>query len=129
MIEHLATDRLKASKKLSRVILRERKPALRLLKRRAEAFKRARKNSKKQEKVFIEVGKDVSARMLELSAALKSWPDLNAHNLHAFRLLVKEIRYLLQIGKRSDPEFLAALGKAKDSIGEWHDWTELEAIA
>jgi len=39
------------------------------------------------------------------------------------------LRYVLQLAKDSDSQFIKDLGDAKDAIGEWHDWTELEAIA
>jgi hypothetical protein len=42
---------------------------------------------------------------------------------------VKELRYVLQLAKDSDSKFIKALGEAKDAIGAWHDWMELEAVA
>ena len=68
-------------------------------------------------------------RTLELSSELSRWPNLRADNLHPFRLKVKELRYVLQLSSDSDLEFVDALGEVKDAIGEWHDWSELEALS
>jgi CHAD domain-containing protein len=42
---------------------------------------------------------------------------------------VKELRYILQLAESSNSKFIEALGKVKDQIGAWHDWTELTAIS
>jgi len=55
---------------------------------------------------------------------------LNRKNLHAYRLKIKELRYVLETA--DDPgnqDFIDKLGEVKDAIGEWHDWAELIAIA
>jgi len=45
-------------------------------------------------------------------------------------LKVKELRYVLQMAENNgQTEFVKDLGEVKDSIGEWHDWEELSAIA
>jgi hypothetical protein len=41
---------------------------------------------------------------------------------------VKELRYVLQLSGQ-DNKLVNVLGEVKDSIGEWHDWVELDAIA
>jgi CHAD domain-containing protein len=53
---------------------------------------------------------------------------LNRGNLHPYRLKVKKLRNVLQIGA-ADTAFAHDLDKAKDAIGEWHDWEELVSIA
>ena len=70
------------------------------------------------------------------SAALKSSTELETHgnlnrgNLHEYRLKVKALRYILQMGEETrNKEFVESLGKIKDEIGEWHDWEELNSIA
>jgi CHAD domain-containing protein len=54
---------------------------------------------------------------------------LDRKNLHAYRLKIKELRYVLEMadGPRNQ-EFIDRLGEIKDAIGEWHDWEELIAI-
>ncbi len=61
--------------------------------------------------------------------ALGEWPPLDAGNIHAFRLKVKELRYTLQLSAESDPAFVDALGDVQRRIGAWHDWHQLAEIA
>lgn len=53
---------------------------------------------------------------------------LNRANLHPYRLKVKKLRSVLRIAP-SDTAFAGDLARAKDAIGEWHDWEELVSIA
>ena len=72
---------------------------------------------------------DAMAFVLKLSSELASPATLNRKNLHAYRLKIKELRYVLEMA--NDPgnqEFIDKLGEVKDAIGEWHDWEELIAI-
>src|SRR5262249_6945210 len=41
---------------------------------------------------------------------------------------VKEMRHVLQLSSE-DGELAERMDEVKDQIGEWHDWTELDAIA
>lgn len=54
---------------------------------------------------------------------------IDGRTLHPYRLKVKELRYALQLAASHEELLVEALGEVKDSIGEWHDWCELEAIA
>lgn len=69
---------------------------------------------------------------LRLSKELAAVPRLGPNNLHAYRLEVKRLRYVLEMadsdGGKQQP-FLQALKQVQDAIGEWHDWVELTAIA
>jgi CHAD domain-containing protein len=65
----------------------------------------------------------------EITRELGSWPPLDAENTHAFRLKVKELRYVLQLSADSDPVLIDALTAAQRRIGDWHDWHQLEEIA
>ena len=69
------------------------------------------------------------ARGLDRLRKLGSWPELEAENLHAFRIQVKKLRYTLQLSSTADAELIRALGKTKDAIGDWHDHLELLRIA
>src|ERR1700730_2997954 len=72
---------------------------------------------------------DAVAFVLKLSSELAKPATLNRKNLHAYRLKIKELRYVLEMA--NDPgnqEFIDKLGEVKDAIGEWHDWEELIAI-
>jgi CHAD domain-containing protein len=60
---------------------------------------------------------------------LGDWPPLEAGNIHAFRVKVKELRYILQLNADADPGFVDALGEVQRRIGDWHDWQQLTEIA
>ncbi len=60
---------------------------------------------------------------------LGEWPALNAENIHAFRLKVKELRYILQLSADANPGLSDALGNVQRRIGDWHDWHQLNEIA
>lgn len=77
-----------------------------------------------------DLARDAASDVLSLSADLRNPPRLNKNNLHPYRLKLKELRYILQNAQpEADPQFVEALGRVKDEIGEWHDWEELVAIA
>jgi CHAD domain-containing protein len=69
------------------------------------------------------------AQAMDVMRELGAWPSLDAHNIHAFRLKVKELRYILQLDADADPEFVGKLGNVQRRIGDWHDWQQLEEIA
>ena len=54
---------------------------------------------------------------------------LTQSNIHAFRLKVKELRYILQLYADADPGLVDALGEVQRRIGDWHDWQQLAEIA
>jgi CHAD domain-containing protein len=65
----------------------------------------------------------------KLMEELSCWPALDAENLHAFRIKVKELRTVLQLTEAAKPDFADALDEVKDQIGDWHDWQQLRIIA
>ncbi len=60
---------------------------------------------------------------------LGEWPQLNAENIHAFRLKVKQLRYILQLSSDANTGLEEALGNVQRRIGDWHDWHQLHEIA
>jgi CHAD domain-containing protein len=73
---------------------------------------------------------EAAATALELTSSLAEPKVLNRDNLHPYRLKMKALRYVLKSAQgETDHEFIDALGKCKDAIGEWHDLEELAAIA
>jgi CHAD domain-containing protein len=73
---------------------------------------------------------DATTFVLKLSSELATPATLNRKNLHAYRLKIKELRYVLEMADDSNnQELINKLGEIKDAIGEWHDWEELIAIA
>lgn len=74
--------------------------------------------------------REAASLALRLSAELSTPATLNRSNLHAYRVKIKELRYVLQMADNaSQQRFVDVLGQCKDAIGEWHDWEELIAIA
>ena len=70
------------------------------------------------------------ANALQLSSELGVPDRLNKQNIHAYRLKVKQLRYVLQMSDAANRQrFVDKLGEVKDAIGEWHDWDELISIA
>jgi CHAD domain-containing protein len=58
-----------------------------------------------------------------MAAELHIPAHLNRNNLHAYRVKVKQLRYVLQLSQEAQHDrFVTALGEVKDCIGEWHDW-------
>ena len=71
-----------------------------------------------------------AAAVLALESELADTQRLGRQNLHPYRLKVKALRNVLKLAQdEDDQEFVDALGRVKDLIGEWHDWGELLAIA
>lgn len=60
---------------------------------------------------------------------IQRWPPLGTENLHAFRIKLKELRYILQLTEGANVAFMRALENARVRIGIWHDWEELHQTA
>jgi len=120
LVEHLAKMRVKHARRLDKVLSERREEICEGLKRSARLMRK---------KLTDPCGMvDGQAAPQILIAELSHWPELDEGNLHLFRIRIKELRYMLQLGKPS-VRLLGALGEVKDTVGEWHDWTELRKIA
>ncbi len=131
LIENLAASRAKQVKKL-RALINDMGPQVRRgLKRtlsKAEALLEQPDNPSSDSAPAA--AEEITARALHVSNELRSPAHLDKKNLHAYRLKVKELRYILQLSAESDQQqFVRVLGEVNDAIGEWHDWEELIAIA
>ena len=121
LVEHLAKMRVRHAQKLYKVI-RGRRGNI-------------RSGLKCEGKLMRERLDDSSPELDDKTAPriviteLSHWPDLDENNLHLFRIRIKELRYMLQLSATADERLVDALGEAKDSIGDWHDWVELRRIA
>lgn len=113
--------------KLEKTLYRQRGKARRELKRCTKAIGKELAASKSD--AAGQWRRNAVTHTLDLSSELAGWPMLRTDNLHPFRLKVKELRYVLQLSSDSDRNFIDALGEVKDAIGEWHDWSELAAVA
>ena len=129
LLEHLGVERSRAMQKLHDSVTAEQDDARRRLKGHSVLITKGFQKSTKEDLSKREWPADATALALRLSSELADWPPLRRDNLHPFRLKVKELRYVLQTGNVQDSRLVKTLGEVKDAIGEWHDWTELAAIA
>ena len=132
LLEHLGAQRDQFSRKLRRRVRQDGPPVRQRLKRTSrfvgKVFDRTKKPGQQPDKAS-EWSADAAALALELSSELAQWPRLDARNLHAYRLKVKELRDVLLLAENADTGFVKILGEVKDAAGEWHDWQELGGIA
>jgi CHAD domain-containing protein len=129
LLEHLGAERLQSARRLRDTVIERRKKARRRLRQYWGFIDRNVPASQKGASNNHVWPADATAIALQTSAELAAWPRLTSSNLHPYRLKVKELRYVLQLAEGQDSEFVDALGKVKDAIGEWHDWNELAALA
>jgi len=126
LLEHLGEARARGASKLRKTVAKRGKLAGRRLK--ACALLIEKNFDKRSTRRQREWPADATAAALRLSGEVTTWPRLSAHNLHPFRLKVKEMRNVLQLSGE-ESELADRMDEVKDQIGEWHDWTELDGIA
>lgn len=129
LLEHLGAKRLQFARRLRAAVAQKRKKARRRLRQYARLIGRNVTGSGKSTSDNLEWSANARAIALQLSSELAAWSRLNSSNLHPYRLKVKELRYVLQLAEGQDDPLVDALGEVKDAIGEWHDWSELAAVA
>lgn len=129
LVEHLVDTRIENARALLQTLAKRQKKTRRSLKgfskQIAQKFT-AKSPGPKAEAARNWMKEDATSKLV---AELNQWPELNAENLHPFRLKIKELLYVLHLVRNADAEFMDALGKAKDEIGDWHDWHQLAIIA
>ena len=126
LLEHFGKERARGASTLRKTVTKRKRMAGKRLKACASFVeKNFVKGSARNQR---EWPSDATATALRISIKLTKWPKLSADNLHPFRLKLKQLRYILQLTGKNN-ELTERLGKVKDQIGEWHDWTELDAIA
>jgi CHAD domain-containing protein len=121
LLQHLHGLRIERVRHLVDAVGKHRKDARRSLKRFSGQIEKWFKESKPGA-----ANGHVAARLL---GELRHWPALDAGNLHAFRIKVKELRYVLQLARSADSGLVAALDQARAQIGDWHDWQQLASTA
>lgn len=118
LFEHLQSARAERARELGDELALARKEIRRCLERFSEHVEeRFSKNPP---------GADGATRLFEV---IRHWPPLKPENLHAFRIKLKELRYMLQLSEGANPAFMRALENARLRIGTWHDWEELHRTA
>jgi CHAD domain-containing protein len=128
LLQQLGASRFRFAKRLNERISSERKSVLKRLKQFSRCAERRLKRSGRPSTALTRWQTDPTATAVYLSASLAEWPPLGRENLHAFRLCVKQLRYILDLSSKPDRKFMDALSAVKDTIGEWHDWCELETM-
>jgi CHAD domain-containing protein len=129
LMKHFRSRRVELAERLSVIVDERRGEARRLLKRWARRMEENAEAAPKGSLPGSTLPAEGVAVAADLATELKEWPELDQNNLHAFRLKVKELRYILQLGGESQLELVTSLGEVKDAIGEWHDWQEMARIA
>jgi CHAD domain-containing protein len=122
LFEYLGTKRYEKAERLHQVVNKYRDTINKRLKKIARVLeKRMGKSS---------AANAATSAAMQSSAELATYGSLNRGNLHEYRLKLKELWDILQVGEETRKEtFVESLGKIKDDIGEWHDWEELNSIA
>lgn len=129
LLEHLQTMRIESAGKLFEQISRHGTAARRRLKEFSSEIEERfeRKNARRAATTTgNQLHADAANKLME---ELRRWPALDAENLHAFRIKVKELRIVLQLTEAAKPDFADELDEVKDQIGDWHDWQQLRIIA
>jgi CHAD domain-containing protein len=127
LLEYLGERRFKAAAKLHAIISAKRQDAFHSLKQCSRLIDKNLINATKNASTSLSM--NLVAVAQAHARELSNYPRLNKDNLHSFRLKVKELRSIIQLLAGTDTKFIAALGKAKDEIGAWHDWNVLAAIS
>jgi CHAD domain-containing protein len=74
-----------------------------------------------------------SAKAASLAAehrrTLAAWPRLNEKTLHGFRIHARQLRDALLLDQSPAADELRQATAVKDSLGAWHDWSVLSAMA
>jgi CHAD domain-containing protein len=129
LVDHLVDMRIRSARALLQTVTKRQKKARRSLKGFSKQIAQnvsAKSSRQKAESARIWLKADATSSLV---AELNQWPEPNAENLHEFRLKVKELLYVLHLVRNPDLEFIDALNKAKEEIGDWHDWHQLAKIA
>jgi CHAD domain-containing protein len=122
LVEHLGEMRMESARELRHTVAGRRKDARRRLKKYSKLLGRQFPGKKRE----VE---SASPALSRLAAELAQWPQLDAENIHEFRIKVKQLRYMLQLSNQVDGKIIDELGEVKDQVGDWHDWQELARIA
>jgi CHAD domain-containing protein len=132
LVGHLEGARNESAAELQRTLGRRRKAARNNLKQYSKLVKSALAPAKSSAPNADHAGlphDGVHTAAMNVVRELGEWPRLDASNIHAFRLKVKELRYVLQLYADADAGFVEALGDVQRRIGDWHDWQQMAEIA
>ncbi len=132
LVEHLQRARQQNADLLRRALKRRRDAARENLKQYSRFIRSAldpRKGAASATGLPAQWHEGIHTAAMRVVRELGEWPPLDAENIHAFRLKVKELRYILQLSGEADSGLEEMLGNVQRRIGDWHDWHQLEEIA
>jgi CHAD domain-containing protein len=130
LLEHLGSARQRKADKLDSSVSKYGPPLRSRLKRTLSELEDLVGDEQGDETNQRAASSKAAAAVLALESELANTRQLGRRNLHPYRLKVKELRNVLKLAQgEDDQEFVDALGRVKDLIGEWHDWEELLSIA
>jgi CHAD domain-containing protein len=132
LLAHLKAARQENAADLVRALHHRRKGVERDLKEFSRSVRAALKPAKSTSSSGAQSGQtqeEIHSAAVNLVRELGDWPPLDEHNLHAFRLKVKQLRYTLHLDENANAGLVEALGDVQRRIGDWHDWRQLEEIA
>jgi len=132
LVTHLESARQQNAGELQHVLHHRRKAVLEDLKEYSRFVASALKHAKSDSRSGADANQsqeEIHSSAMNVMRELGDWKSLDADNLHAFRLKVKQLRYTMQLDAQADPGLVEALGDVQRRIGDWHDWRQLEEIA
>ena len=129
LVDYLSSMRIESARKLLDTVSEQRNDARRSLKQFSRQIEKRFHANKPGAMAGTTGDGSCGQAAMELIDELNRRPAFNEENLHAFRIQVKELRYLLQLAKNANPKLVDALGVVKNRIGDWHDWQQLAKIA
>ena len=132
LVEHLQRARQQNADVLRRALARRRVAARESLKQYSRFIRSAldsRKSTASANGLPAHWHEGIHAAAMNVVRELGEWPLFNAENIHAFRLKVKVLRYILQLSGDANSALEETLGNVQRRIGDWHDWQQLEEIA
>ena len=130
LLEYLGAERGKHANKLDAARNQYAAPLRKHLKQTSRRMDKTLPRNGSRNSAGNTVNTNAAASALHLLFELNQPRHLARSNLHPYRLKVKELRNVLEMGENAkEKEFVKRLGEVKDAIGEWHDWEELLVIA
>lgn len=132
LVEQLHIARQQNAAELRRVLGRRRAAAREKLKDYSSLIRTAAARAKRSASangLAANAHDGIHSAAASVARELGEWPPLNAENIHAFRLKVKLLRYILQLSSEANAELGEALGNVQRRVGDWHDWHQLHEIA
>ncbi len=130
LIEHLGAERRDAAYKLHKAIAKGASRTRIRLRQTLKNLREALCVNGSSDCDSADAPAQATASALKLEFELFDPPRLTRNNLHPYRLKVKKLQNVLRISNSAEnQDFVGALTRVKDVIGEWHDWEELLAVA